>query len=274
MQLSLQHYLTARLADAIASARASIPLWNEAGRQDGGRRSAVGDGRDRVPARSQGSQQPARRAGVRDRSRAGRPRDGRTRALRRGDAGTGRQRPGPRARVWRASARGRDRGWSRRVRDRRPDADRRRRLLPRGARCPCSRRREGGGGPRARIRRARVARLHPDCHHGHGARGAALGSARDRGDHRAHSRPRPADGPAVARGAPVDQPRPDGSVERCAGGLAGGRQERRPRRVDLAAPRARARRACASATRTPVPTSIVAGRWRSPSTNRCATCRC
>ena len=93
MQLSLQHYLTARLADAIASARASIPLWNEAGHHGGGGRSAVGDGRDRVPARSQGSQQPARRAGVRDRARAGRPRHGRTRALRRGDAGTGRQRP-------------------------------------------------------------------------------------------------------------------------------------------------------------------------------------
>ena len=35
MQLSLQHYLTARLADAIASARASIPLWNEAGQPAG-----------------------------------------------------------------------------------------------------------------------------------------------------------------------------------------------------------------------------------------------
>ncbi len=60
----------------------------------GGGRSAVGDGRDRVPARSQGSQQPARRAGLRDRSRAGcRPRHGGPRALRCGDAGTGRQRP-------------------------------------------------------------------------------------------------------------------------------------------------------------------------------------
>ena len=35
MQLSRQQYLTARLADAIASARTSIPLWNELGRQDG-----------------------------------------------------------------------------------------------------------------------------------------------------------------------------------------------------------------------------------------------
>ena len=104
MQLSLQQYLTARLADAIASARASIPLWNEAGHLAGvaEAQSAMAVIEYQLGRRGPSNRHAAQACEIA--ARAGRPRHGRPRALRRGDAGTGRQRPRPRARVRRASA--------------------------------------------------------------------------------------------------------------------------------------------------------------------------